>query len=70
MSIISSVKMDQNVIDYKRDVLPLFQNTCHSNFIRYNLFIMHLDIYYVHIHSKENVCRKVRITSISKRMEY
>jgi hypothetical protein len=31
---------------------------------------MHLDIYYVYIYNKENVCRKVRMTSILKRIEY
>jgi hypothetical protein len=41
-----------------------FQNTCHSDLCRYNPFVMHLDIYYVHIHNKENVCRKVKMTNI------
>jgi hypothetical protein len=39
-------------------LLRLFQNTLHSDFSRYNSFAMHLNIYYVHIHNKRNVCRK------------
>jgi hypothetical protein len=38
-----------------------FQNTCDSDFCRYNPFVMHL---YIYIHNKENVCRKVRMTNI------
>jgi hypothetical protein len=52
-------------------VLSLFQNTCHSSFSRYNpLICCALDIYNVHMHNKENVCRKVRIISILKQRKY
>jgi hypothetical protein len=34
------------------------------------LLCTYIYIYYVHIHSKENVCIKARITSILKRREY
>lgn len=35
-------------------VLPPFQNICYSDFSGYNLFVMHLDIYYVHIYNKSH----------------
>jgi hypothetical protein len=46
------------------DATPPLQNTYHFSFSRYNLFVMHLDMYYVHIHKAMYV-----VANILKRME-